>query len=483
MEGKRKLTDWFLTVIQILSVVMLVALFIPALNPMRYYTLIEDWSFGYFLGHSMEVDNVFTAAYPGIRELFANNAMATFCGFCIFGCIVGMIIGALLSFSKNAKVRSRGLMAVMIFALFTMVACVVVCANVYGANTTIEELGYDAMGMRYVYPLGCFVLFILALLEFVICMKYRKQLMIERGLYVKMSRAARIENRKGYAFISLYIIGFFCFTFLPLLFSLFSSFTYYNITAVQKWYGVTNFVNLFTRDSDFYKSLYNTMWYVVFSVPLNMVASLGLALLMNMDIKGKRIFRTLYYLPSVLSGIAVYLLWQWVFDPNAGLLNSALRAIGIDGPNWLYNPSTTKPAMLIMSLWGVGGGCIIILAALQSVPQELYEAGLIDGATGWSKFLHITLPLISPTLFFKLITGISGAFQIFDSAYFMAQNGGPDKSLLFYNLYLFNTAFSDQQMGKACAMAWILFIIIMLFTVIQLILQNKWVYYEGGDER
>jgi multiple sugar transport system permease protein len=242
---------------------------------------------------------------------------------------------------------------------------------------------------------------------------------------------------------------------------------------------------MFTRDPHYWKSLYNTAWYVIVSVPIAIAVALALALLMNMNqIKGLRFFRTVYYLPSVLSGVAVFLLWQWILDPNAGLLNSFLSIFGIHGPAWLYDAQWTKPSLVIMKVWGAGENIIIFLSALQAVPPELYEASAIDGATGFKRFFNITLPMISPTLFFVMVTGISGAFQVFDSAYIMANGtGGPENSLLFYNLNLFNTAMVDQAMGKASAMAWVLFAIIMVFTVVQMYGSKKWVYYEGGSSK
>ncbi|HHV08809.1 MAG TPA: sugar ABC transporter permease [Clostridiales bacterium] len=314
------------------------------------------------------------------------------------------------------------------------------------------------------------------------CSVYRRKYLLN-NLNARMTQIERRENMKGYLFITPYLIGFTAFIAIPLAFSLFSSFTYYNITAVQKWYGAGNYTSLFTGDKYFWKSLYNTLYYVVFSVPLVIIVSMALALLLNLKVKGMKLFRTVYYLPSVLSGVAVFLLWQWIFDPNAGLLNNGLALLGIHGPAWLFDAATTKPAMIIMRLWGTGSTTIILLAALQGVSKDLYEAGDIDGAKGFKKFFYITLPMISPTIFFVMITGISSAFQIFDQAYIMTDGtGGPSQSLLFYNFYLFNTAFQDMLMGKASAMAWILFIIIMLFTIIQTVASRKWVHYEGGKE-
>lgn len=300
-----------------------------------------------------------------------------------------------------------------------------------------------------------------------------------------MSKLELKENFKGYFFISPYLIGFFFFTAIPLFFSLYSSFTYYDITSTQKWIGLKNYINIFTRDANFVKSLQNTFYYVAFSVPSVIILAMALALMMNMKIRFMRFFRTVYYLPSVLSGVAVYLLWQWIFDPSNGLLNRGLAFLGVNGPAWLFDPAWTKPALIVMRLWSTGGTMILLLAALQNVPLDLYDAGVIDGVSGFQKFWYITLPMISPTMLFVMITGINGAFQIFDSAYIMSANGtgDPGKSLLFYNLNLYNVAIKEYRMGYACALAWILFVIILLFTLMQLNISRKWVHYEGGENR
>ncbi|MBP8989105.1 MAG: sugar ABC transporter permease [Clostridia bacterium] len=300
----------------------------------------------------------------------------------------------------------------------------------------------------------------------------------------KMTRMEKTETLKGYLFISPYLIGFFVFTLFPMAFSFYSSFTYYDLTSIQKWIGFKNYINILTSDPDFLKALSNTGYYVLFSVPLVIVLALAIALLMNIRTRFMGVFRTIYYLPSVLSGVAVTLLWMWIFDGRSGLVNNILAWFGIQGPAWFFNASTTKPALIIMRLWHVGGTMVLFLAALQNVPQDLYEAGEIDGATGIKRFWHITLPMISPTLLFVIITGINGAFQIFDTAYVITSgDGGVGKSLLFYNLHLYNKAFKEFKMGYASAMAWILFAIIMFFTVIQLKISNRWVYYEGGTQK
>ncbi|MGF7143194.1 ABC-type sugar transport system permease subunit [Anaerotaenia torta] len=472
-------------IIALLAVAAFLILLIPAFNPMRFLSSLGDWTYLHFLGNAMQVDKLFTASFPGIREFFGNNAIAVFCGFIIGIFVIAQLIGGILVLADNSKLRARGLLFLMIFSALNFVANLVIVVNSVSANSSAVDLGYADLGIHYEIPVGTVVFMLLAVAQFIVVKLYRRRVLIERNLYIKMTHREKVENLKGFAFISPYIIGFTCFTAFPLIFSFFSSFTYYNITAVQKWYGVNNFVNLFVKDDYFLKSLYNTVWYVVVSVPAAIVFAMLFALLMNMkSIKGLRFFRTVYYLPSVLSGVAVFLLWQWVLDPGSGLVNNGLALLGIRGPAWLYDAAWTKPALVLMKIWGVGGSTIILLSALQSVPQELYEASAIDGATGFRKFFHITLPMISPTLFFVMVTGVSGAFQVFDSAYIMMDGkGGPNNSLLFYNVHLFNTAMKDQQMGVASAMAWILFAIIMVFTVIQMIGSRKWVHYEGGSDK
>lgn len=300
-----------------------------------------------------------------------------------------------------------------------------------------------------------------------------------------MTRSEKFETLKGYGFISPYLIGFLTFTLFPLGFSLYSSFTYYDLTSIQKWIGLRNYTKIFTDDPDFLKSLWNTAYYVVFSVPLVIILALILAMMMNVKSKHMGIFRTLYYLPSVLSGVAVTLLFMWIFDARDGLINNILGWFGINGPAWFYNPDTTKPTLIIMRLWHTGGTIVLFLAALQNVPEDLYESAEIDGASRLRRMWNITLPMISPTILFVMITGIIGSFQVFDQAYIVTQ-GDPNfasKSMLFYNLQLYIKAFKDFQMGYATAMAWILFAIIMMITGLQLYLSKRWVYYEGGTNK
>ncbi len=464
------------------AICLVLLLAVPAMNPGRFMALTSDWSYLTSLKDAMAVDQVFSRAYPGVRVLFASNSQLTFCTFVLGIALLVQLAGAAVSviFAKAKKFFTIGNAIMLGGAVMGVVGGLVSIFSAVGANGIAAQNGID---IQYMVPLGSVVLTLESLVMALLFWYTRRQHLIETKSLIKMTKLEKIECLKGYAFISPYLIGFTVFTAYPLIFSAFSSFTYYNITAVQKWYGLTNYTKLFTGDDLFWQSLGNTLYYVVFSVPLVIILALVLALLMNTRIKGMGFFRTVYYLPSVLSGVAVYLLWQWIFDPSNGLLNNGLALLGIQGPAWLYDANWTKPALIIMRLWSTGGTMILLLAALQNVPVELYEAGELDGAVGFSKFFHITLPMISPTLFFVMVTGISGAFQVYDSAYIMVQNGGPGKSLMFYNLYLFNTAFTDQMMGKASAMAWVLFAIIMCFTLVQQIASKKWVYYDGGTDK
>ncbi|WP_301335734.1 carbohydrate ABC transporter permease [Bacillus sp. FJAT-27445] len=299
----------------------------------------------------------------------------------------------------------------------------------------------------------------------------------------RISRSSK-ENIWGYLFISPWIIGFLCLTLGPLLFSLAASFTDYNITSKMNFIGFDNFVRMFTIDDLFWTSLWNTLYYVVFSVPLTTIGAILIAVLLNQKILGMKIFRTIYYLPAILSGVAVYFLWMQLLSPSTGLVNTFLGWFGIDGPAWLFDPEWTKPALILMKMWAVGGGMLLYLASLQGVSSEMYEAADIEGASSLQKFFNITLPMISPIIFFDIITSTIGAFQIFQEAYVMTENGSgaPANSLLFYNLHMWNNAFKVFDMGYASAMAWILFIIVMVLTVLNLKIGKRWVHYEGGEK-
>ncbi|MDE1548601.1 carbohydrate ABC transporter permease [Jeotgalibaca caeni] len=281
-----------------------------------------------------------------------------------------------------------------------------------------------------------------------------------------------------------WIIGFIIFTAGPLLFSLYGSFTNYDITSRMDFIGFDNYERLFSFDQLFKTSLYNTLYYVAFTVPITTAGAIFVSVLLNQDIPGMRFFRTAYYLPAVLSGVGVYILWMQLLDPGTGLVNLVLGWFGIPGPNWLTDPDWTKNALILMKVWGVGGGMLMYLSSMQGISKTLYEAADIDGATAMQKFFKITLPMISPVIFFDVITSTIGGFQIFQEAYVMSVGGGggPANSMLFYNLYMWNQAFESFNMGYAMAMSWILFAIIMVLTVINLKLGPRWVHYTGGED-
>lgn len=277
------------------------------------------------------------------------------------------------------------------------------------------------------------------------------------------------------------ILGFIIFVMGPMITSGYFSLTNYTITGTPEWVGFDNYKNLFNnKDPFFYKSLLVTAIYVFLSVPIQIIASLLVAMVLNRDVKGQGIFRTIFYLPTIVPVAASSMIWIWLMDPNLGLLNSLLKAIGLPTSKWIFDEKTVIPSLIIMSLWTIGSTVIIFLAGLQGVPKQLYEAVEIDGGNSIHKFFNITIPMITPTLFFNLVMGFINGFQVFTQAYVMT-SGGPNNASLFYAFYLYKEAFTNFRMGNACALAWILFIIISLFTLI-IFRTSKWVYYEGGDQ-
>jgi multiple sugar transport system permease protein len=281
----------------------------------------------------------------------------------------------------------------------------------------------------------------------------------------------------GLLFISPWLIGFLIFTLYPVFASAYLSFTDYRVLAPPKWVGIGNYTDLFADRDYFLPSLWDTI-FMFLELPLALVIGLALALLLDMKLRGIAFYRTVFYLPSIVPVVSSAVLWMWVLNPQHGLMNAALHAMHIPGPAWLASPAWAKPAMILMDMWGVGGGMVIYLAALQGVPQTLYEAAALDGANGWQKIWFVTIPSISPVIFFNLIMGVIGTFQYFTQTFIMT-NGGPNNSTLFYALYLYQNAFQYFRMGTACAMAWILFIITLLATLIVFKTSARWVYYEG----
>jgi multiple sugar transport system permease protein len=284
------------------------------------------------------------------------------------------------------------------------------------------------------------------------------------------------EELAGWLFASPWIIGFVIFTLGPMLFSLGMSFTNYDLFT-WKWIGLTNFERMFTIDDLVLRSLGVTLRYASLSVPLHLLCGFCLALMLNQKIRGLSIWRTIFYLPSVLSGVSVIVLWVLVLSPEFGMLNSILANFGIKGPNWLGDPNIALYSLVMMSLWGVGSSMLIYLAGLQGISSELYDAAKVDGANDLQQLFNVTIPMMSPVIFFNLVLGIIGALQTFDTA-FIATGGGPAYSTYFYMLHLFSKAFLELKMGYASAMAWLLFIVIMLLTLGVFRFGAAWVFYE-----
>ena len=298
---------------------------------------------------------------------------------------------------------------------------------------------------------------------------------VQKKRWLTMSRR---EALFCYLFISPWVIGFIIFTLGPIIASLYFSFNDYAVVAPAEWVGLKNFERLFTGDDLFWKSLWNTFYYVALGVPLRIVFAFALATLLNQQIRGRLFYRVAYYMPSIIPGVASAVLWIILLNPRLGLINLVLSLFGIDGPNWLGSPDWSKPALIMMSLWGVGGTMILYLAGLQGIPESLYEAADIDGASRWKKFWNVTIPLMTPTILYNLILQIIGSFQVFSSAFIMT-GGGPLNSTRFYMLHLYNYAFEYFKMGYASALAWVLFVIIMIFTLITLRSSQVWVFYAG----
>jgi multiple sugar transport system permease protein len=286
------------------------------------------------------------------------------------------------------------------------------------------------------------------------------------------------ETWMFYLAISPWLVGFLIWTAGPMIYSLYLSFTRWDLFTDPVWINFENYQTLYAQDPDFWQALRVTAVYTFVQVPLSLFGALAIALLMNSAVRGITVFRTIFYLPSVLPAIAVSVLWIWVFNPEFGILNALLRVFGIEGPKWLADPRWALWALIFMSLWSLGGGMIIYLAGLKGIPRALYEAADLDGAGPVQQLWHITIPQITPAIFFNLVMGIIGSLQVFTQAYAMT-SGGPQKSTLFYMYYLFDMAFIRFRMGYASALAWVLFVIILVFTLLVIRSSNLWVYYES----
>jgi len=279
------------------------------------------------------------------------------------------------------------------------------------------------------------------------------------------------------AFISPWIIGFLAFFVYPLLLSLYYSFTEYNLLQPPKWVGLQNYSNL-TEDTHYQNAVGNTVYFVAFSVPLGVLTAFIIAFLLNQQLRLRVLLRMIFYIPIVVPISATAILWMWIFNSNWGLLNNLLALIGIQGPSWLGSPSWSKPSLIIMQLWLVGGSVLIFLAALQDVPRALYDAAMVDGANALCRCGHVTILMVTPASLFSLLTGMIAAFQTFANAWIMT-DGGPIRSTEFYVLYLYDNGFRFFRMGYASAMAWILFGVVVVVTVILFRTSARWVYYGG----
>ncbi|MET0791851.1 MAG: sugar ABC transporter permease [Polyangiaceae bacterium] len=293
-----------------------------------------------------------------------------------------------------------------------------------------------------------------------------------------MASLDRINRRNGLLFCAPWLIGLTVFLIYPLCAAFYYSLCDYSVLLPPVFIGFDNYVDL-VHDPLFWKSLYNTAYYALGSVVLGLFVSLSLALLLNSKVKGLGLYRTLFFLPSLMPVVACSLLWVWMYNGQSGIINTALRAVGIIGPAWLGDPAWAKPAIVIMAVWGAGNAMVVYLAGLQDVPTSLYEAALIDGAGFFQRLIHVTLPMISPVIYFNVVLSIIAGFQAFTQAFVMTgSTGAPERSTLFYVLNLYNVGFQDLRMGYASAMAWVLFVIILGLTFGATRLSKRWVSYD-----
>lgn len=316
---------------------------------------------------------------------------------------------------------------------------------------------------------------------------------VNRARRPLLSRQLRRDLR-AYLFVSPWLIGLLAFTAYPTLASFYFSLTKYNILTPPRWVGADNYVRLLTKDPLFWTTVWNTAYYTLISVPAGLILALGLALLLNQRRGGIGLYRTAFYLPSLVPAVVITLVWSVMLDPRLGLINTALRAIGLPGPGWLRSAAWSKPALILMALWsGSGSAMLIFLAGLKDVPASLLDAAMIDGANRWQRFRHVTLPLLTPTIYFNLIIGIINSFQVFTIAFIATSSSGvagsgtggagPLNSLLMYMVLLYRNAFRYFDMGYASAMAVVMFVVLVLLTLAVVRSSNYWVHYEGNLRR
>lgn len=299
--------------------------------------------------------------------------------------------------------------------------------------------------------------------------------------------AKRMRNRKmrdqaaGWLFAAPAIIGFVVLTLLPMIFSLYWSMTDFNVfRSVTNFIGLDNYRNMFASSELYFKdALKATGYYSILNVPASILFSFSVALMLSSSIRGRGIFRSIFYLPSIIPAVASCMVWVWLLNQQYGLINTVLKAVGITPPGWIWDKKTVIPTLVMINLWSTGGTMVIFLAGIMSIPKVYYEALVMDGGNAFHKLIYITVPMVTPTIFFNSIMAIIGSLQVFTQGYIMTE-GGPGNSSLFYVYYIYREGFQNANMGYACALAWLLFMVILVLTMIVLKTQNKWVYYADG---
>lgn len=299
--------------------------------------------------------------------------------------------------------------------------------------------------------------------------------------------AKRMRHRKmrdqaaGWLFAAPAIIGFVVLTLLPMIFSLYWSMTDFNVfRSVTNFIGLDNYRHMFSSSELYFKdALKATGYYSILNVPASILFSFSVALMLSSSIRGRGIFRSIFYLPSIIPAVASCMVWVWLLNQQYGLINIVLKAVGITPPGWIWDKNTVIPTLVMINLWSTGGTMVIFLAGIMSIPKVYYEALVMDGGNAFHKLIYITVPMVTPTIFFNSIMAIIGSLQVFTQGYIMTE-GGPGNSSLFYVYYIYREGFQNANMGYACALAWLLFIVILVLTMIVLKTQNKWVYYADG---
>lgn len=296
----------------------------------------------------------------------------------------------------------------------------------------------------------------------------------------RMTARERKNQIEGLLFVSPWIIGFLAFTLFPLLFSLYISLTRYDLLRPPVFIGLANYTEIFFRDPVFWQVMGNTLFFVIFSVPLSLGFSFLVANLLNSNIVGQSFWRAVMYIPSIVPSVCTAMVWLFLLNIQYGAINGILQALGLSAIPFLSNPSLAKPSLIMVAIWSTGNAVVIFLAGLQDVPRSLYEAATVDGANAWQRFRNVTIPMSTPVILFNLFIGFINAFQEFTSAQLIT-NGGPANATLFYSLYLYRQAFQFLRMGKASALAWILFLMVVIFSLILFRTSARWVYY-GGEK-